>query len=169
MQSAYLAVEKLTRLNQSLLLLAKIENNQYAETVTVDLKQKIGEKTEAFHELWQSQDISVNTSLAGATVNMNKELADILLNNLLSNATRHNYSGGFIQIELRSDQLKITNSSRQSQLDQEHLFSRFYKQINSRQQNGLGLSIIKQICDASDFSINYTFAEGKHSFIISWV
>ena len=169
MQSAYLAVEKLTRLNQSLLLLAKIENNQYAETTTVDIKQKIGEKTEAFHELWQSQDISVNTSLAAATVNMNKELADILLNNLLSNATRHNYSGGFIQIELRSDQLKITNSSRQSQLDQEHLFSRFSKQINSRQQNGLGLSIIKQICDASDFSINYAFGDGKHSFIISWV
>ena len=64
MQSAYMAVEKLSSLNQSLLLLAKIENNQFAETSSVNFKQKLGEKTDDFHELWQSQNISVNTSLA---------------------------------------------------------------------------------------------------------
>ncbi|MFI5187667.1 MAG: sensor histidine kinase [Chitinophagales bacterium] len=169
MQSAYLAVEKLTRLNQSLLLLAKIENNQYAETTTVELKQKLEEKTEAFHELWQNQNITVTTSLQESAVTMNKELADILLNNLLSNATRHNYPGGFIHIELKNDQLKITNSSKQNQLDQQRLFSRFYKETNSREQNGLGLSIIKQICDASGFRIHYSFENGKHSFITTWV
>lgn len=168
MQSAYMAVEKLSRLNQSLLLLAKIENNQFAETSPVNFKQKLEEKTEDFHELWQSQNISVDTSLTDVLVNMNNELADILLNNLLSNATRHNFSGGFIRIELTSRQLKITNSSIQSQLDPERLFSRFYKQ-NENGKNGLGLSIIKQICDISGFKIAYFFNNESHSFILAWI
>ena len=167
MQSAYMAVEKLSSLNQSLLLLAKIENNQFAETSSVNFKQKLREKTDDFHELWQSQNISVSTSLADVLVNMNNELADILLNNLLSKATRHNFSGGFIKIELTSKQLKITNSSIQNQLDPERLFSRFYKQ-NKNGKNGLGLSIIKQICDISGFKIAYLFNDKSHSFIVSW-
>ncbi len=168
MQSAYLAVEKLSRLNQSLLLLAKIENNQYAETSPVNFKSKLEEKTEAFHELWQSQNISVSTLLTDVIVSMNTELSDILLNNLLSNATRHNFPGGFINIELKSRQLKITNSSRENQLDKQHLFSRFYKQ-NDRGRNGLGLSIIKQICDISGFKIDYLFDNSNHTFTLSFM
>jgi signal transduction histidine kinase len=48
MQSAYSAIERLSRLNQSLLLLAKIENNQYAETTRINLTDKITEKLNAF-------------------------------------------------------------------------------------------------------------------------
>jgi signal transduction histidine kinase len=167
MQSAYLAVERLSRLNQSLLLLAKIGNNQYAETSPINFKQKLQEKIEAFHELWQNQNISVTTSLTDATVNMNHELADILLNNLLSNATRHNFSGGLINIDLTGRQLKITNSSLQKNLDHPFLFSRFYKQ-DGKGNNGLGLSIIKQICDISGLEIHYLFGDGSHSFILSF-
>ncbi len=168
MQSAYLAVEKLSRLNQSLLLLAKIENNQYAETSPVNLKSKLEEKTEAFHELWQNQNISVSTSLTDAIVNMNTELSDILLNNLLSNSTRHNFSGGFINIELTRRQLKIINSSRGNPLDKQRLFSRFYKK-NDKEKNGLGLSIIKQICDISGFKIDYSFDNSNHTFTLSFM
>jgi signal transduction histidine kinase len=166
MQSAYLAVERLSRLNSSLLLLAKIGNNQYAETSPINFKQKLEEKIEAFHELWQSQNISVNASLTDASVTMNQELADILLNNLLSNATRHNFTGGSITIDLNPKQLRITNSSLQKDLNSPYLFSRFYKQ-DGKGNNGLGLSIIKQICDISGLEIQYVFENSKHSFVIS--
>jgi signal transduction histidine kinase len=166
MQSAYLAVERLTRLNHSLLLLAKIGNNQYAEISSINFKQKLEEKIEAFHELWQSQNIAVTTSLTRAVVKMNPELADILLNNLLSNATRHNFTGGSITIDLPGKQLKISNSSMHNDLDSPHLFSRFYKQ-DGKGNNGLGLSIIKQICDISGLEIHYIFEDRHHTFIVS--
>ena len=167
-QSTYQAIEKLSRLNYSLLLLAKIENNQYAETSAVNLKQKIEEKTEAFNELWQNQNISVTTSLVDTTIRMNNELADILLNNLLSNATRYNVPGGIIKIETTNKSLGISNTSSQKELDQRRLYSRFYKQ-GDHGQNGLGLSIIKQICDVSGFKIDYSFKHDQHLFIISWI
>ena len=167
-QSAYGAIEKLSRLNQSLLLLAKIENNQYAETSIVDLKQKIEEKIDAFNELWQNQNISVSSSLEDISVEMNVALADILLNNLLSNATRHNFQNGAIQIELTETHLKISNSSFQKELDRQRLFSRFSRSNDGKGYTGLGLSIIKQICDASGFDIRYSITGQQHSFTISW-
>ena len=168
MQSAYSAIEKLSRLNQSLLLLAKIENNQFAETTTINLKQKLEEKLDAFHELWQNQGISVSSSLADATVSLNNELTDILLNNLLSNATRHNFSNGCIKIILKVKTLEISNSSKEKELNSQQMFLRFFSQEKKSRYNGLGLSIIKQISDVSGFSIRYLFTGNEHRFILSW-
>ena len=168
-QSTYQAIEKLSRLNYSLLLLAKIENNQFAETSSLNLKLKIEEKINAFHELWQSQNITVDTCLDDTTIKMNNELADILLNNLLSNATRHNVPGGNIKIEIRNKSLRISNSGAQKELDPRRLYSRFYKQDGGHGQYGLGLSIIKQLRDVSGFEIDYSFTPGQHLFIISWI
>ena len=151
MQSAYTAIEKLSRLNQSLLLLAKIENNQFAETTKINLKQKLEEKLDAFHELWQNQNISVSSSLKDASVDLNSELTEILLNNLLSNATRHNFSNGSIRIVLNEKQLEISNSSHEQELNSQQMFSRFFSQDKKNRYNGLGLSIIKQISDVSGF------------------
>jgi signal transduction histidine kinase len=167
-QSAYGAIEKLSRLNQSLLLLAKIENNQYAETSNINLKDKITEKLAAFHELWQNQDISVTTSLEDSKLNLNTELADILLNNLFSNATRHNFSNGFIKVDLKEKELIISNSSNEKELNSKKMFLRFFRQDKKSQYNGLGLSIIKQICDVSGLSIRYLFSGNEHLFILTW-
>jgi K+-sensing histidine kinase KdpD len=168
MQSAYTAIEKLSRLNQSLLLLAKIENNQYADTSRINLKDRIAEKLDAFHELWQNQNISVTSTLKDATINLNTELADILLNNLFSNATRHNFSNGTIDVALEEKQLKISNSSHENELNSRQMFLRFFSQDRKSRYNGLGLSIIKQICDVSGISIQYLFSGNEHRFILTW-
>jgi signal transduction histidine kinase len=168
MQSAYSAIEKLSRLNQSLLLLAKIENNQFAETTDINLKRKLEEKLDAFHELWQNQNISVSSSLKDATVNLNSELTEILLNNLLSNATRHNFSNGSIRIILNEKQLEISNTSHERELNSQQMFSRFFSQDKKSRYNGLGLSIIKQISDVSGVTIHYLFTNNQHRFTLSW-
>jgi len=167
-QPVYEAIEKLSRLTQSLLFLAKIENNQFSQTSSIDLKEKIEQKILAFNELWQNQNISVSTSLHPAHVNMNNELADTLLNNLFSNATRHNFPNGFIRVKLNGKQLTIVNSSMQKKLSDQRIFSRFYKQAEGSANNGLGLSIVKHICDVSGFAIHYAFNEQQHSFTVDW-
>jgi signal transduction histidine kinase len=167
-QSAYSAIQKLSRLNQSLLLLTKIENQQFEEITTVNFNKKIEEKVEAFHELWQTENISISVSLKDAFIEMNNQLADILLNNLLSNATHHNFTNGDIDIELNKTQLRVTNSSLNPPLDKFRLFTRFYKNLESTEHNGLGLSIMKQICEVSGFNIDYSFHTNHHSFTIVW-
>jgi signal transduction histidine kinase len=166
LQSTYKAIQKLSKLNQSLLLLAKIENRQYDKIESINLKSKLNEKTEEFKELWQSQNVALSIHLEDVFVDMNTELADILLNNLLSNATRHNYYGGKINIELNNSQLLISNTGKTICLDKGLLFTRFYKPNESNEYNGLGLSIIKQICEASGLAVNYYFTDQLHHFQI---
>lgn len=164
LQAAYNSVQKLTRLNHSLLLLAKIENNQFQEVSSIDLKRKVEEKIADFHELWLAQELTIQTELAEATILMNEELLEILLNNLLSNATRHNYRGGKISIVLNENYLAIANTSDVQELNAETLYQRFTKLSKLSKSNGLGLSIIRQICDTSGFRINYRFENAMHIF-----
>jgi signal transduction histidine kinase len=167
-RGAYAAVKKLTRLNQSLLLLAKIENQQFNDPHIINLKEKMEEKLAQFAELWESQQIEVTHVLQDTNVFINPELLDVLLNNLLSNASNHNIPSGHIYITLEQKQLVISNTGNGGPLDEKRLFTRFYKQSPVSNHNGLGLSIVKQIARVSAININYLFSNGLHSFILNW-
>lgn len=166
--SAYAGIHRLTRLNQSLLLLAKIENQQFADTGEIALKEKLEDKLQQFHEFWAGNKIQVSEVLRPATITANAALVDLLLNNLLSNAGKHNKAGGEIVIMLRPGRLSVSNTGPAEKLDKGKLFHRFYKQVANSPNNGLGLSIVKQICDCSGIDITYEFDGLHHSFVLTW-
>ena len=168
LQAAYNSVQKLTKLNQSLLLLAKIDNKQFEEIKSISLKKKMEEKIADFHELWMARELSVKAHLKDVAILINEELLEVLLNNLMSNATKHNFNDGKIKITLSDKSLTIANTSHISALNQETLYQRFTKALNRNESNGLGLSIIKQICDTSGFVLNYEFNNEMHVFAIRW-
>jgi signal transduction histidine kinase len=167
-QTAYEAIQKMARLNQSLLLLSKIENRQFSETREIDFKKAVEQKMADWQELWQTRNIQVNMKLDPGTVIMNPQLADILLNNLFSNATRHSAENGNVTMRFRDNQFIISNSAASGPLDQKKLFQRFSKGGQATDQYGLGLSIIRQIADVSQIAVAYHFAEGQHIFTISF-
>ena len=168
-QGAYDAIQRLTRINQSLLLLAKIENRQFAETATIDLRETVEQKLKQFQELWQSKEISVTSDLQQASIISNPMLADILFNNLLSNAIKHNIEKGSIHIRLLQGSFEIENTGQIHSLDTTRLFGRFYKSNTANENQGLGLSIIKQICEVSSYTIEYSFEpKNMHCFTIKW-
>ncbi|MDR3715061.1 MAG: HAMP domain-containing sensor histidine kinase [Puia sp.] len=167
-RSAYGAVRKLSRLNQSLLLLAKIENRQFSNIETINLQEKIEEKVAQFQELWQSRGISIAYNLQKTDIRANGELIDVLLNNLLSNASNHNLSEGSIGIELVPNQLVVSNTGLDIPLDSNRLYQRFYKGAQHTSRNGLGLSIVKQICEVSSIATVYQFTGSRHTFTLTW-
>ncbi|MEO8712786.1 MAG: HAMP domain-containing sensor histidine kinase [Parafilimonas sp.] len=166
-QSAYTALQNLSRLNQSLLLLAKIENNQFSEQTKIDIKELLQNKINEFNELWKNRNISVETDLLQKEITGNIYLTEILLNNLLSNATKHNVQNGFVIISLNNN-LQITNTGVTHALDEKKFYKRFSRQSNAT-ANGLGLSIIHQICIASGYTCTYNFQSPNiHSFTVSF-
>lgn len=165
---AYTALKKLSRLNQSLLLLTKIGNEQFIETELINMTEKVQEKIDYFKELWDGKQMQVFISLNAVSIRMNPDLTDILLNNLFSNATRHNIKGGIISVDLNNQYLLISNSGSSQPLDYQKVFTRFYKPSKNIEENGLGLSIIRQICNVSVFQVKYKFENNLHSFIIQW-
>jgi len=168
LKSAYTAVSRLSKLNQSLLLLAKIENQQFKAVETINLEQKIEEKLQQFSEFWAGNNILVERKITPASIQANPELIDVLLNNLLSNAGRHNFEGGEISIRLQPGKFGVANTGTSGRLDSSKLFSRFYKEVQHSRHNGLGLSIVKQICDSSEISVTYNFQNNRHHFFFEW-
>lgn len=164
LRSAYGAIRKLSKINQDLLLLTKIENSQFEKKEQINVKVLITEKITEFKEIWQLKEIEIHTEMEDAVLSMNPELLEILVYNVLGNATKHNRNEGFISICLFRNELVVANSGIDRSLDQERLFSRFYKETNSIENNGLGLSIIKQICETSDITPGYRYENGSHQF-----
>lgn len=160
-----LSINKLSRLNQSLLLLVKIDNKQIKDSALINLKELIDEKVNQFQEMIRNKEITITCELANKNIYASQYLVDILLNNLLSNAVRHNIKDGRINIRLDAAQLVIENTSPQSSLDETKIFERFEKGKTSEGM-GLGLTIARNICNNYAFDLSYSFAEPFHSFTV---
>ncbi|WCT10341.1 sensor histidine kinase [Mucilaginibacter jinjuensis] len=167
---AYQALKRLSKLNQSLLLIAKIDNQQFQKTSHIDLRDKVEDKIKEFNELWLSKNIAIRANLSDAYIDASPELIDIMLNNLFSNACKHNLIDGTANIELKTGHLTVMNTGKYGPLDTSKIFHRFYKEENDPGNNGLGLSIIKKVCEQSGISPNYGFNgdSGEHVFTLVW-
>jgi signal transduction histidine kinase len=161
----YAATNKLSRLNQSLLLLVKIENNLINDVEPLQLDVLIEEKVQQFHELCLSRRITVVADLKRKEIIASKFLTDILLNNLFSNAIKHNTHGGKINIVLHNKKIIFNNSGSTQALDRERIFERFIKGQKS-EGTGLGLALVKNICNLNGWNIVYNFSNSSHSFEI---
>lgn len=169
LQGIYNALDRLSGLNQSLLLLTKIENNQFSETVNISVDELIKEKLIQFEEFIESKKLVVTKDLHTTNVQCNKQLIDILIGNLLNNAIRYNNPNGSILIKLADDRLSISNSSFLPVLDNQRVFQRFYRHADTKQDgNGLGLSVVKQICSMAGYNISYAYIDNQHTFNISF-
>jgi len=165
-QAMYDAVGRLRQLNQSLLLLTKIENNQFVSE-TVDLAPLIERKLVQLEDPVKDRRLTVHTELDALQLPINGYLADILLNNLLTNAIRHNQDGGQVNIRLRGRGLRVSNSGAALGFDASTIFDRFTKGMHSG-GTGLGLAIVRQICDNYHFGLTYSYAGEMHTIDITF-
>ncbi len=158
-------IKRLSVLNQNLLLLTKIENKQFAATEIIILNELIERKIDEFEPMLRERNIKINfISQSGFSVKMNLQLAEILLNNLFSNAVNHNIKNGFINIIATQDKITISNTGLDKALDKESIYNRFVK--GNSTSHGLGLAIVKQICDSYHLEIHYIKNE-LHCFTVS--
>jgi signal transduction histidine kinase len=161
--AAHDAVEKLAKTNQALTLLTKLENQEYKSTNLINLSTILNNTLYAFQELFKMKDIALEKIIAEKVeVQLNPALADILLNNLISNAIRHNHQHGRVVVTLSGAMLIIHNTGKLPHLPTEQLFQRFKKDNQSADSIGLGLAIVKQICELNGFQVSYQYQEGWH-------
>lgn len=163
----YAATNKLARLNQSLLLLVKIENNLIDDIDTFDLNVLINDKIKQFNELVTNKKIKLEINLSPKKITASKYLIDILLNNLFSNAIRHNINGGKLIITLTDDSLTFKNYGQPQIMNVDTIFERFQKN-NKSEGTGLGLAIVKNICTRYKWHINYFMEDQLHVFQVKF-
>jgi signal transduction histidine kinase len=160
------SLERLTRLNKSLLLLTKIENRQFADEEEVDFNELIKQQILDFAELLEFKKISVSMKENGQfKQHFNKDLAFVLVSNLLKNAMTYNVPQGEISIVMNHDSIGVANTGLPQALDPERIFNRFYRSTTHKHSTGLGLSIVKAITELYHMQVLYSF-DGKHQFVL---
>jgi two-component system, OmpR family, sensor kinase len=163
------ALEKLSRIHHSLTLLTKLDNNEYETREPVCFSDITREALASFDELIQMKalipDIRIEENIF---LSMHASLADLLLNNLISNAIRHNHPGGQIGLLLNRTGLVIGNTGEAPGAPTSELFERFKKGNAGSDSIGIGLAIVRQICDLHGFTIVYEYASGRHTLAIAF-
>lgn len=161
------ANDRLSQMNRTLLLLAKIENNQFPDTQDIDISQMLADIVSNFKNYYDNfpkVDAQIKNDVM---VNANRSLIEILISNLVKNAIEHNITEGQIKIHLSHTNLIIENTGFPLQVNAEELFERFKKGSHQTKTTGLGLALVKQICTLYQYSVSYHYNEGWHKVMVT--
>ncbi len=167
-------LSRLSKIIKALLMISKIENDQYLKQDSVHLPAMIDEIVSELEELIEEKNIKIVKTTEETTEfgPCNKSLLFTMVFNLVNNAIRYNNIGGTIYIRGKNGIdnyiIEIEDSGigiEESQL--ENIFDRF-KRFNPKdgQGYGLGLPIVKTIADFHRIGINMVSKIMKGSTVI---
>lgn len=160
---AYDAARRLSKLNKALLLLAKIENRQFGENEEIALDDLLHKHLSDVDDLMADKGLVVYPKIIDAVaVHSNVAMVELLINNLIGNAIKHSLKNSKIGIALRDNSLTITNSGEAPEEDPSVYFERFRKASQTSASLGLGLSIIRKICEVEGWQIKYVYENDQH-------
>ncbi|MFA7043115.1 MAG: HAMP domain-containing sensor histidine kinase [Bacteroidales bacterium] len=159
---------RLSRLNQSLLLLTKIENRQYEQKQEVSFSSVFDKYIEFYNENILENGIEIQLNKYEDFVfEINSTLADLLISNLLSNAIKHNIQDGEVVINIEKGRFEIFNTGEEPTCSTELFFNRFKKGNHLPEHLGLGLALVKEIVETSGLQITYIYENDRHLIMVN--
>lgn len=166
-EDAYQAINRVSRINKNLLLLARIEHVQFEETSRIAVGETLASLAEQFEDRFESNGLHYSASVGAFSVEANAVLFEILLTNLLVNAVRYTTAGGVVSVELKDNKLLFSNTG-DAALQQQNLFRRFAQASAAHAGSGLGLAIAREICERYGWQIGYRYSGDMHHFELSF-
>jgi len=163
------SLTKLSKLNKALLLLSRIENDQFVDKQNLSVSQICLDSLGNFEEKIRAKKLSLNRQFQPEVkIVANKIIFEILINNLIKNAVYHNKENGHIDIHIANNKLLIKNSTAQNQEFKTGTIARYQSDPNNPNSTGLGLSIVRKICEVSGFEYKITPLDGQFQFEFFW-
>ena len=148
-----------------------LNNKIVSDNQDINLKELIEQRVEYFSLLTNMKKIKIKTNLdADIVLNIDNKKLSKLIDNLLSNAIKYNKINGSIYIDLDANRLTIKDTGKG--IKEEHIdlmfdrYARFDKIIGGF---GIGLNIVKMICNEYNLNINVTSELDRWTKVsISW-
>lgn len=128
-----------------------ITPKQISKTEEVSLSKLVDEKIEILQKLYPK--IKFNKNMQNVFIKSNKNAMERIIDNLLTNACKYNKKNGEVNISA-SEQKLIIEDSGIGIKNVKKVFQRYYKENETGL--GIGMSIVKQLCDILDINISIT-------------
>ncbi|MGL5683400.1 MAG: sensor histidine kinase [Marinifilaceae bacterium] len=160
------AIDKVTRLNRSILLMAKIQNDLFTGKTPIDLMAQLTQQLAALEDLIELKQLDIKIDGNAFDIDINPTLSELLISNILTNAIKYNIKGGYIHIENKGNKIQISNPY-YNQIPDTDLFQRFTRSTDLKEATGLGLAIVKSICNKTDLHVSTNITTKVFTLIIS--
>jgi len=168
-------LRRLTNLVRTLLMMSRIENEEYILTEQVNVNNTIKKVIEEIEDriLAKELELKINLKANDFIINGNENLLFTLFYNFINNAIRYT-NKGFIKIESFNNGNKfiveISDSGIGIQKEKiPDIFSRFKNSNETKDSYGLGLALSKKICDYHKINVEVLSESGKgSSFILNF-
>ena len=169
---------RLLNIIDDILKLSKLdeENLQEGKTI-VNIKNVVDQSINRFKRISEMKNIKVENKVCDINIKTHESLFTDLVTNIYENAIKYNKTNGqiIIKCEKNKKNIKLIIEDRGIGIKKEDLsriFERFYvadkQRTRTLKSTGLGLSIVKHICDYLNYDIKVESKYGYGSkFIIS--
>ena len=150
------AAKKVSVLYRDLTYLV-LEKNKSFQTDTIELEPFLRSRIHYFETLAQSQNVRLEAHLQKACIQADIKDLERIVDNLISNAIKYNINGGKVTVTLDRDKLIVEDTG--IGIDEEKLPFLFDRYMRLTQQHGgfgVGLSIVKSICERYRWRVNVT-------------
>ncbi|ACM92135.1 histidine kinase [Nautilia profundicola AmH] len=146
------------------LAFVRLNHKQKKEIISINIKDLIRKRIEIFQTLLENKKISFDKSCEDFYVNADREDMIRLIDNLLSNAIKYSPQNETIHLSLKNGIFCIANKGKIKNL--EKITKKFYRENQNEGGFGLGLYIVKKICDYYGFEFNI---KNENSFVKTFV
>jgi len=136
----------------------------------IDLKSVIAEVLEKFKKEIKAKGIEVETNIASGTlVYFPTSYAKIIFSNIISNAIKYNVNYGKIAVlaSSKDDYAEVVFENQSASFEKKEkmqIFKRFFRGESTKNREkgyGIGLSLIRDICDLYGVKIGFEMDDGK--------
>ena len=163
------SLQHLIRLNKTMLLLAKIENDRFPDKTQVNIAEMLADSLALHDEIYSYKGISSAIERTGDFICMiNEQMASVLVGNIVKNAYVHSSQNASVHVEISEQGFSISNPG-DSSLDNDKLFKRFYQPGGRKEgSTGLGLALAYTVCERNGLSLSYDFSDNRHIFCVNF-
>ena len=165
--------ERLTRITERLLSLARLDRGVQEQGVVLDCAAQVRNAIHLLLPLAENRDVVLHSDLhPGCLVRISGDDMANIANNLIENAIKYNRPGGSVWVCLAVDEEDVVLTVEDNGIgipaeERERVFERFYRVDKARSRaaggTGLGLSIVHDIVLRGDGSVRLTEREGGGS------
>jgi two-component system OmpR family sensor kinase len=127
-----------------------------------DLKEIVNENILFFEEIAKSKNIKLHSNISNTPIYMDKYSANMIVNNLMSNAIKYSRKRKNINITLNNHILEVKDEGIGMSLDvQDTIFVRYKRGTKEEGGFGIGLDIVSSVCKDYNIEISLSSKENE--------
>ena len=162
------STNRLSKINHALIFLTKIDNRLFTNESKFCLNTLVKKQLEMFNDVINEKEINLKTKFTQKlNIYMNIQLAETMISNLIRNSIIYNNKQKKVNIFIKNDSLIISNTGEKLTFPENKIFDRFKKSNLNTRSLGIGLSVVKSICNLYTFDIRYRHNK-MHTFTIKF-